>query len=70
MLLPKGSRDVYVERNATAVLAILALSSFMALTAVLMILNYDQTPDVPATPGCSDAIACSFSNSARSMPSN
>jgi hypothetical protein len=50
MLMPKGSQDLYVERNATTVLAVLALASFMALTAMLLILNYDRFPDAPVKP--------------------
>jgi hypothetical protein len=48
MLMPKGSQDLYVERNATTVLAILALATFMALTAMLLILNYDRVPEAAA----------------------
>jgi hypothetical protein len=49
MLVPKESQDLYVGRNATAVLAILTLASFMALTAMLLILSYDRFPDAPGT---------------------
>jgi hypothetical protein len=68
MLVPKGSQELYVERNATAVLAVLALSSFMALTAMLMILSYDQAPDVLAAQGCPNAMACGLAS--REMPSD
>ena len=48
MLMPNRSQDVYIERNATTVLAILALASFMALAAMLLILNSDRFVDAPA----------------------
>ena len=48
MFTPKGSQDLYVERNATTVLAILALATFMALIAMLLILNNDRVADAPA----------------------
>lgn len=49
LFMPKGSRDLYSERNATAVLAVLCLSAFMAITAVLLILDYDRTPNAAVT---------------------
>ena len=49
MIVPKGSRDLYGEHNATAVLAVLCLSAFMAFTAMLLILSYDRAPDAAAT---------------------
>jgi hypothetical protein len=49
MLVPKGSSDLYSERNATAVLAVLCLSAFMAITAVLLILGYDRAPNAAVT---------------------
>jgi hypothetical protein len=48
MLMLKGSQDLYMLRNAAAVLAVLCLSAFMAFTAVLLILSYDGTA-VPLT---------------------
>ena len=47
MLMPNRSQDVYIEHNATTVLAILALASFMALAAILLILNSDRFVDAP-----------------------
>jgi hypothetical protein len=50
MLVPNRSQDVHVERNATTALAILTLASFMALTAMLLILHYDRFLDAPEKP--------------------
>ncbi len=50
MLVPKNSQELYVERNATAALAILALATFMAFTAVLLILDYDRVPEAQKPP--------------------
>jgi hypothetical protein len=50
MLVPKNSQELYVERNATAALAILALATFMAFTAVLLILDYNRVPEAQKPP--------------------
>ena len=50
MLVPQNSQELYVERNATAALAILALAAFMAFTAVLLILDYDHVPEAQEPP--------------------
>lgn len=50
MLVPKNSQELYVERNATAALAILALATFMAFTAVLLILDYNRGSEAQKPP--------------------
>jgi hypothetical protein len=50
MLVPQNSQELYVERNATAALAILALAAFMDFTAVLLILDYDRVPEAQEPP--------------------